>query len=94
MKCPAPLASFTASAMNPSSVACSDTIDSTFYHIPVAPGTQPGQPSSRDWMFKDVNGVARADAGYYKIGPDAGSSTGYQIQVDGNGVIVQKNPCP
>ena len=94
VKCPAPLASFTASAMNPSSAACSDTIDSTFYHIPVAPGTQPGQPSSRDWMFKDVNGAARADAGYYKIGPDAGSSTGYQIQVDGNGVIVQKNPCP
>lgn len=92
--CPAPLASFSASAMNPSSAACSDTIDSTFYHIPVAPGTQPGQPARRDWMFKDVNGVARADAGYYKIGPDAGSSTGYQIQVDGNGVIVQKNPCP
>ena len=92
--CPAPLASFSASAMNPSSAACSDTIDSTFYHIPVAPGTQPGQPARRDWMFKDVNGVTRADAGYYKIGPDAGSSTGYQIQVDGNGVIVQKNPCP
>ena len=92
--CPAPLTSFTASAMNPSSAVCSDAIDSTFYHIPVAPGTQPGQPSRRDWMFKDVNGVARADAGYYKIGPDAGSPTGYQIQVDGNGVIVQKNPCP
>lgn len=92
--CPAPLASFTASATNPSGSACSDAIDSTLYHIPVAPGTQSGQPAVRDWVFKDVNGVGRADAGYYKIGPDAGSSTGYQIRVDANGVIVAKNPCP
>jgi hypothetical protein len=93
--CAAPLASFPVSAMNVTAgTACSDTIDSTLYHIPVAPGTQPGQPAARDWVFKDANGVGRAYAGYYKIGPDAGSSTGYKIRVDANGVIVDKNPCP
>lgn len=92
--CPSPLASFASSPMNPFTGACTDAIDSTFYHIPVSPTTQPGQPSRRDWVFKDVNGVTRADAGFYKIGPDSGSATGYEIEVDGNGVIVAKNVCP
>lgn len=89
VSCPAALPSFASSTVNANStLACSDTIDQTYYVAYVSGGS--GVLGLYDLVFSDANGEFKLSAGYYKT---TAAGTNEWFQVDANGVIVAFGDC-
>ena len=87
--CPDCFYAFGASLVAVDSVnACSSEITETYYFENVDGGVGETEPEVGDLVFSDSEGTTPLAAGYYKL------VSGYYIQVDSAGEVIDKAVCP